>query len=100
MGISHSKFNKAILVEEEKVRRNSMQMIALGVCYVFGVLLIFMALSFFYQALYPDITKNESKYQKKMEQQEKQVYDRRSPAGNCKRVCKSIRNPFYWILPI
>ena len=62
MGISNSRFNNAILVKEEQDRRKSMQMIALGVSYVFGVLLLVMSLSFFYQAIYPDITRNEEKY--------------------------------------
>jgi hypothetical protein len=48
MGISHSRFNQAIIDEEERMKRESMQMVVIGVCYVFGILLIIMGMSFFY----------------------------------------------------
>ena len=57
MGLAHKEFNDGLLVGEEIKRRAGFRIIILGVCYVFGALLIIMGISFFYQGLEPEITK-------------------------------------------
>ena len=48
MGVSHTRFNNSIIVEEEKMRRKTFQLVVVGVCYVFAGIVILMGLGFFY----------------------------------------------------
>ena len=48
MGLAHGKFNDGILVQEEADRREGFKFIMMGLCFVFGAILLIMGLGFFY----------------------------------------------------
>ena len=68
MAISHQTFQKNLYYEIDIEKRAGMSMLSQGASYLFGVILLVMAVSFFCQAIHPDVGRDERNYYHAMEE--------------------------------
>ena len=73
-----------------------------GFCAVYGLGLLISPI-YILGFLEPRLYSSEREFVKRcqeIKERDFEIYDRTDKKANCKRLCKSDRNPIYWIFPI